>query len=130
MSYLLSKQSTVVILSKHFGEAEYEYEKNYHLCRSNLILPNPSQKGLFHRVHPLAIGVPLAKMVPPQRHHFSLGHHFSPCNGSQLNCHKRRSPGKFSYSTKKMFMSANIYGNPAIVRPAQVRSYLLQPGGV
>ena len=42
--------------------------------------PNRSKEGLFHRISPLAIGVPPAKVIPPWRHHLSRGHHFSPCN--------------------------------------------------
>ena len=44
----------------------------------------PLKKGFINRINPLTLGVaqllPPAKVVPPWRHHFSL------CNGSQLNC--------------------------------------------
>ena len=48
------------------------------------------------------MGVAPTNMAPPLRHHFRWGHHFSwggPCNGSQLNCHKRSGTGKLSYSS-------------------------------
>ena len=60
---------------------------------------NPAKKGLFNRINPLAIGLPPAIEVPPWRYLYSRGHHFSLCNDSQLNCHKRSETGKSGYSS-------------------------------
>ena len=57
---------------------------------------------LFNRINPLARGVAPVKVMSPRRHHFSWVHHFRwdcPLNGSQLDCLKGSSTGKFIYSS-------------------------------
>ena len=59
----------------------------------------PLAIGFINIINSLARVVAPAKVMSPQRHHYSWD---CPFNGSQLNCHKRGGTGKLSYSSSSV----------------------------
>ena len=73
----------------------------------NYFVHQPLKRVFFNRINSLAKGVAQAKVMSPRRPHFS------PFNGSKLNCHRRSGTGKFSYSSASIPQRHNFsWGNP------------------